>query len=80
MHNNSVALVLASMVLRGIHTTYGTIRRRFDVSADLETCSISAAFLPYGNVRCCRFVANGGVQYDHVLIFIRSSSRPTASA
>jgi len=57
--------------LRGIHTTYDNVRRRFDVSADFETYSISAAFtLPYGNALCCRFVANGGVEYDHVLIII----------
>ena len=42
--------VLIELVLTydGVHTAHGVIRRRFDVTVEIESCSISAVFLPYG--------------------------------
>ena len=37
--------------LCSVHTTHGVVRRRFDVIAEVEPCSISAAFLPYSAVK-----------------------------
>ena len=55
--------------------------RRFGDVLDFSGIfAVRCRTVPYGNGRCWRFVANGGIQYDHVLIIIFISSSGTASA
>ena len=45
--------ILIELVLNydSVHTTHGVIRRHFAVTAEIVSCSISAAFLPYNASR-----------------------------